>query len=89
LAWKVEFDLAAVKDLKKLPRSEQKKILKAVNHIAQLSNPRSTGKALKGPFGSLWRYRMGNYRILCKIETSILVILVIAIGHRKDIYKHT
>ncbi len=87
MAWKIEFDSAAAKDLKKLPKSEQKKLLKAIYHIAELPTPRSSGKALKGPFGTLWRYRMGNYRIICKIEDGALVILVVAIGHRKDIYK--
>lgn len=87
MAWKIEFDDAAVKDLKKLPQSEQKKILKAISHIVELPTPRTAGKALKGPFGTLWRYRMGNYRIICKIEDAILVILILAIGHRKSIYK--
>lgn len=87
MAWKIEFDAAAAKDLKKLPQAEQKKILKAIRHITELPAPRAAGKALKGSFGTLWRYRMGNYRIICKIEDSIFVILVVAIGHRKDIYK--
>ena len=87
MAWKIEFDSATAKDLKKLPQAEQKKILKAIHHITELPTPRTAGKALKGPFGTLWRYRMGNYRIICKIEDSIFVILVVAIGHRKDIYK--
>lgn len=87
MVWRIEFDEAAAKDLKKLPQSEQKKILKAIRHIAALPTPRTAGKALKGSFGTLWRYRMGNYRIICKIEDSILVILVVAVGHRKNIYK--
>ena len=87
MAWQIEFDAAAAKDLKKLPQAEQKKILKAIHHIAELPTPRSAGKALKGTFVTLWRYRMGNYRIICNIEDTVLVILVLAIGHRKDIYR--
>lgn len=78
MAWIIEFDLAAEKDLKKLAKSEQKKLLKAIHRIANLPTPRASGKPLKGQFGGLWRYRMGNYRIICKIEDSILLILVIA-----------
>lgn len=89
MAWKIEFDASAVKDLKKLPSSEQKKILKAINYVAKLPMPRSTGKTLKGPFGALWRYRMGKYRIICKIEEAKLIILVVAIGHRKHVYRIT
>ena len=59
MAWKIEFDDAAAKDLKKLPQTEQKKILKVIRHIAELPTPRSAGKALKGSFGTLWRYRNG------------------------------
>lgn len=87
MAWSIEFDSAAIKDLKKLAKSEQKNILKAIRHISNLPTPRSSGKALRGQFGSLWRYRAGNYRIICKIEDFRLVVLVVAIGHRKDIYK--
>ena len=87
MAWTVEIDSAALKDLKKLAKPEQKKLLKAIHRIACLPTPRSSGKPLKGQFGGLWRYRMGNYRIICKIDDSILLILVIAVGHRKDIYK--
>jgi len=87
LAWTIEIDSAAIKDLKKLAKTEQKKLLNAIHRLAALPTPRSYGKPLKGQFGGLWRYRMGNYRIICKIEDSILLILVIAIGHRKNIYK--
>lgn len=87
MVWIIEFDIAAEQDLKKLPKSEQKKLLKAIHRLANLPTPRSAGKPLKGQFGGLWRYRMGNYRIICKIEDSILLVLVIAIGHRKNIYK--
>lgn len=56
----IEFDIAAEKDLKKLAKSEQKKLLKDIHRIANLPTPRSSGKPLKGQFGGLWRYRMGN-----------------------------
>lgn len=87
MAWKIDFDPGVAKDLKKISKPEQKKILKYIKEkIAPLENPRSTGKALKGSFGGLWRYRCGDYRIITKIEDKSIVILVLAIGHRKKIY---
>jgi mRNA interferase RelE/StbE len=56
--------------------------------VAKLENPRSIGKALQGSsFGELWRYRVGDFRIICKIEDNRLVVLIIRIGHRKEIYR--
>ena len=87
MTWTIEFDQSTVKDLKKISKQAQRKILKYLTHkIANLENPRSTGKPLKGSFGGLWRYRIGNYRALCKIEDEIVTVLVIAIKHRKNAY---
>lgn len=52
-----------------------------------MANPRSSGKALQGEFKGLWRYRIGDYRVICQIKDKELVILVIDLAHRKDIYK--
>jgi mRNA interferase RelE/StbE len=54
--------------------------------VARLENPRSIGAALRGP-EKLWRYRVGDYRIICEIQDSKLVVLVVEIGHRSDIYR--
>ena len=51
-----------------------------------MQNPRATGKALQGEFSGLWRYRVGDYRLICEIRENELVILVLEIGHRKNIY---
>lgn len=50
-------------------------------------DPRAPGKALTGRFSGLWRYRVGDYRIICKIEDDRLVVLVVEVGHRRDIYR--
>lgn len=56
--------------------------------VANMENPRSTGKALSGSvLSGLWRYRVGDYRILCNIEDEKIYILVVAIGHRRNVYK--
>ena len=87
MVWKIKFDSEAISDLEKLPKKEQEKILKFIRKLNNYPTPRTSGKPLKGSLGGLWRYRTGDYRIICKIEDSLLIILVIAIGHRKDIYK--
>ena len=58
-----------------------------MNEIASLDNPRSRGKALTSNLSGLWRYRVGDYRILCRIHDDKLVITVIEIGHRSTVYQ--
>jgi mRNA interferase RelE/StbE len=56
--------------------------------VAPLENPRTLGAALKGPrFGDLWKYRVGDYRIIARIEDDLLLILVVRIGDRKEVYR--
>ena len=76
----------AKKDLKKLDKSIQKKVSAYLDEVAEIKNPRSRGKALIGNLMGMWRYRVGDYRILCKIKDEELIILVLEVGHRKNIY---
>jgi mRNA interferase RelE/StbE len=86
--WTIDIDAGVKKDIKKLSTTEQNRIFDFLEHkLAHLKNPRSSGKALKGPLRSLWRYRVGHYRIICRIQDQKLTILVVAIGHRREIYK--
>jgi len=88
LAWSVEFNDIAERQLRKLDRQWQKKILDYLeDEIASLDDPRSRGKALTGDKGGLWRYRVGDYRIICSLENKVLLILVVAVGHRREIYR--
>ncbi len=89
MAWKIELSESAERQIKKLGRQHSKRILKFLrDRVAQLDDPRSLGKALQGPeFGELWRYRVGDFRIICKIEDDRLVVLVIRVGHRNEIYR--
>lgn len=89
MAWKIELSEQAERDLTKLDRQHSRRILKFLrDRIAELENPRSIGKALQGPrFGELWRYRVGDFRIICKMEDDRLVVLVVRIGQRKEIYR--
>ena len=88
MAWKIEFDAGVEKDLKKLGPTAQKKILKYIREkIMATDNPRLLGKSLSGKLSNIWRYRIGDYRLLAKIEDKQFVILVVHVGHRKDVYR--
>lgn len=89
LAWKIELSESAKKDLKKLDNQVSKKILKWLEErIFSGVDPRLWGKQLKGSaFGEMWRYRIGDYRVLCLIKDNIVTIEVVSIGHRKEVYK--
>ena len=86
MAWTIEYSAKAVKELKKIDKKAASTIIDYLNDIAQQEDPRSKGKALKGDKRQYWRYRVGNYRILCSIEDEELVILATHLGHRKDVY---
>jgi len=89
MAWKIELSELADRELTRLDPQHSQRILKFLHErVAKLDDPRSIGKALQGSrFGELWRYRVGNFRIICKVEDVQLVVLVIRIGHRKDVYR--
>jgi len=88
LTWTVEFDPVALKDLRKLGSSTAAaRIVSGLERLARLDNPRDRGKALAGAWVGYWRYRIGDYRVIAKIEDGRMVILVVALGHRREVYK--
>jgi mRNA interferase RelE/StbE len=89
MAWKVEVLPDAKRDLKKLDRSQAQRIVKFLyDRVAKLENPRSIGEALQGPrFGEFWKYRIGDYRVVCKLLDERVIVLVLRVGHRKEIYR--
>lgn len=87
--WKVEWDDRARKELRKLDPSTQKEILNYLRtRIADTENPRIFGRTLSGNKAGLWRYRVGDYRLVCRLEDHILVVLVVGVGHRKEVYEN-
>jgi len=89
MAWNVELSEGVDRTLSKLDRQQAKRILKFLyDRIEKLDDPRSIGKALHGSrLGEFWKYRVGDYRLICKIEDDRLVVLVLRVGHRKEIYR--
>jgi mRNA interferase RelE/StbE len=89
LAYEIEFDPEAVKDLRKLDRSIQARLLGFLRQrVAPLENPRDLGEALTGAtLGSYWKYRAGDWRIICDIQDRRLIVRVLRLGNRRDIYR--
>lgn len=86
MAWTIEFDKKAEREFKKLDKVNQKKIDKFLLRLIH-NKPRNIGRALKGKLGSLWRYRIGDYRLICNIEDKILTVVVLRVSHRRHVYK--
>lgn len=88
MPWTYRFDERALKELRRLDRQIQKEIITYFDkRVAGLSDPRRFGKALTGSLSGLWRFRVRDYRIVCRIENREMVVLVLAVGHRKDVYR--
>ena len=89
MAWRVELDRAAVRDLGKLDRQAARRILAFLHGcVATLEDPRSIGEALKGSqFGEFWKYQVGDYRIIARIEDDALRVLVVRVARRDKVYR--
>ncbi|MGY8905393.1 MAG: type II toxin-antitoxin system RelE family toxin [Burkholderiales bacterium] len=89
MAWKVELDPAAARELARLDPQVARRMLAFLhNRLAVLEDPRSVGEALKGSrLGEFWKYRVGDYRLVARIEDQALHILVIRIGNRREVYR--
>jgi len=88
LAWLIEFGREARQDFANLDKPIQRRIYSYLNErIATATDARSFGKALRHSFSGLWCYRVGDYRVVCKIEDDKLTVLVVQIGHRSSVYE--
>lgn len=89
MAWRIEFDPRALTELEALDPPVRRRIVGFLRwRVAPLADPRSIGDALRGPvLGRFWKYRVGDYRIICSIENAQVVVLVIRIGHRREVYR--
>lgn len=88
MAWTIDYADTAKGQLRKLDKQTARRIVDFMDErIAKMENPRSTGKALTGPLGGLWRYRVGDFRVICDIQDAVLRILVVQVGSRGEIYR--
>ncbi|HLW89859.1 MAG TPA: type II toxin-antitoxin system RelE/ParE family toxin [Roseiarcus sp.] len=89
MAWTIEFEPAAKEELAKLDKVVALRILRFLSQrVALMENPRDIGEALKGSaLGEFWKYRVGGYRLICRILDARITIIVIRIGNRRDVYR--
>jgi mRNA interferase RelE/StbE len=85
--WTIEIEPAAQRELDKLDKPVARRILKFLYlRIAKRDDPRRIGERLQGTLSEFWRYRVGDYRLICSLEHDRFVVLVLRVGHRKEIY---
>jgi len=85
--WDYEFDPRALKELARLGKEHQRRIIAYLDdRIVGSDDPRRFGKPLKHEFAGLWRYRVGDYRLICRLEDERLIVLVVKVSHRRDAY---
>ena len=88
MAWKVEFHPHALKELSQLDRLGQQRILRFLRERIQTGeDPRRLGGPLHGTKRDLWKYRIGDYRLICDIQDDMVLVLVLRVGHRRQIYR--
>jgi mRNA interferase RelE/StbE len=86
--WTIEFDPRAQRELDALDKSIARRISKFLyERVANLEHPRQIGERLHGTLSEYWKYRVGDYRIICSLEDDRLVGLVLRVGHRREIYQ--
>ena len=87
MAWRIEFDPRAEKELAKIDPQQAKRVLRYLRErIAVDEDARRYGAPLRHDLTGLWKYRVGDYRVICEIQDSVLIVLVIRIGHRREVY---
>ena len=88
MAWSVEFLLSAKRQIKELDRATQQRITSYFHdRVLKAGDPRQFAKMLRGEKDGLWRFRIGDYRAICKIEEERMLVLVLDVGHRREIYR--
>ncbi len=88
MAWAIDYADTAKGQLGKLDKQTARRIVDFMDErIAVLDDPRSSGKALTGPLGGFWRYRVGDCRVICDIQDGALRVLVVQVGNRREIYR--
>lgn len=88
MAWKISFDKKAEKQFAKLALEAQLQIAAYLSQrVAAQPDPRKLGKALRGELQGFWRYRVGDFRVICEIRDRELLVLVLELGHRREVYR--
>lgn len=89
MAWRIEFSATATRQLGQVNRPDAARLVGYLrDRVARRDDPRQLGSALRGSvLGRYWRYRVGDYRLVCHLRDDVLVVLVVGVGHRQDVYR--
>jgi len=88
LAWTASFDPRALKELESLDRVVQKRVVSYLQtRVLEKGKPRDVGKPLTGDKGGLWRYRIGDFRLICRLDNEAQRVLILRVAHRKEAYR--
>lgn len=88
MVWAIDYTDTAKGQLRKLDKQAARRIVDYMDErVAPLDDPRTLGKVLSGPLGGLWRYRVGDYRVICDIQDGAFRVLVVRIGNRREVYR--
>jgi mRNA interferase RelE/StbE len=87
MLWKVDFTSEADSQLMKLDKSDRERIHKYAEDLEKLPNPRLRGEPLTGNLSNFWKYRIGKYRLICRLQDDELLVLVVKVGKRDKVYK--
>lgn len=87
MAWTIEVSQSAQKALRKLDRATSDRITRGIIEIAASENPRNRGIAMAGTFAGHWRYRIGDHRVIAKLFDERLLVYVVKVGHRREVYR--
>ena len=85
--WRVEFVRSAQREFNKLPRQDRARILSFIDERVVVGNPRNVGHALTGRFAGLWSYRVGDYRLIARIEYDTITVVIVRVGNRRQVYR--
>ena len=87
MRWRVEFDAGAARELRALGRPDRLRVQRCLrDKLSPSEDPRRLGKPLSGDLAGLWRYRVGDIRIVASFEEEVLVVLVLRVAHRREVY---
>lgn len=87
-AWRIEYELAARKQLKRLSLADAERIVRTLQRdLERHGDPRGFGSGLVGDWTGYWRYRIGDYRVICRIADAVVTVFVIEVGHRSAVYR--
>ncbi len=88
MTWAIELAESAIEQLSDLDRAIQRRITRYLSErLAVAEDPRLLGRALRGQLGEYWRYRVGDYRLICEVQDDVLKVLVVRIAHRREVYR--